>query len=125
MSTIGAVDIGNNMYLAGLEDAQLTSSTQVRTLKGLSHTMINPLFGGRPLSIGSINSGGAIMGLWCMSTIEAVKALEQTGLEQELDYGGDIYNVLITGNSGFTPLIASEPEGPSKSFTGQFFLTEV
>ena len=125
MTTLGSVDIGDNMYLNGVLDSVLTSSTQVRTIKGASTTMINPLFGGRKMTIGTLSSNGSTMGIWCQSTIEAVKVLEQAATSVSLVYRGDTYTVLITGNSGFKPLIGSQLEGASKAFTGQFFLTEV
>lgn len=125
MSTLGGVDIGPNMYLDKVLDAPSTSSSQVRTVKGLSTVFINPLQGGRNLTIGTLSANGSIMGIWCQSTIEAVKALAQSALAVDLVYGGDTYSVLIVGNSGFKPLRNSDPEGPSKSYTGQFFLTEV
>jgi hypothetical protein len=64
------------------------------------------------------------MGIWCQHTIEELRVLEQGATPVELNYRGDIYNVLISGME-FTPFIQNELEGPNKGYTGTITMIEV
>ena len=124
MTTLGGVAISANMYLDGLESQPRVSVEQVRTIDGTSVVRTTPLNLGRSLTLGTQNGSGATQGIWCLSHIQEIKALEQLAAPVVLDYNGDIYGVVIAGTS-FTPFHTWEPEGPNKKFTGTVTLIEV
>lgn len=123
MITLAGVELGENFYLNGLESAPLSASTQKRLIGGGSFVFIQPQLGGRTFTLGTMEDSG-VMGIWCMSTIEALKVFEQQAAYVVLDYHGDIYNVLIV-RMEFEPFLQNEPEGPNKSFTGTITFIEV
>lgn len=125
MISLGGVVVNDNMYLGGLNSAPMVSSTQIRTIEGASFLMVKGNFGGRVLTLGTTNGSGSVMGIWCQDVLDDIIALEEAALPITLDYRGTSYDVVITGKSDFVPFILTEPEGPSKSFTGHFILTEV
>ena len=103
--------------------ARRVSVSQSRTVLGNSVLTVAPLIGGRKLTLGTLTSG-ATMGVWCSSTIDSIKVLEQQGSEVTLDYRGAIHRVVIEGTQ-FKPFIINQEEGPNKKFTGEVLLIEV
>ena len=122
--TLGGLDISDNMYLSGLESAQLVSVEQLWTIDGNSVVRSKPLNGGRRLTLGSQNQSGVTQGIWCLEDIQQVQVLEQLAQSLVLSYRGTDYNVIITGTT-FNPLHQFEVEGPYKKFIGSISLTEV
>lgn len=122
MITLAGIELGENLYLGGLEDAPLSGHTQKRLIGGGSSVFIQPQTGGRTLTLGTMRDTG-VMGIWCQSKIQEIKVYEQQAQSVALDYHGDIYNVLIVGMK-FEPFIQNEPEGPNKSFTGTITFIE-
>ncbi len=122
--TLGALEISDNMYLAGLESARLVSVEQLWTIEGNSVVRSKPLNGGRKLTLGSQNQSGVTQGIWCQEDIEQIQTLEQLAQSLVLNYRGTNYNVIITGTT-FNPLHQFEVEGPYKKFIGTILLTEV
>lgn len=123
MITLAGVELGENLYLNGLESASLSGSTQKRLLGGGSVVFIQPQLGGRTLILGTMQDSG-IMGIWCQSKIQELKVFEQQAMAVTLDYHGDIYTVLIIQMS-FEPMFQNQSEGPDKSFLGELKLIEV
>lgn len=123
MITLAGVELGENLYLGGLESALLSSSTQRRLIGGSSVVFIQPKMGGRTLTLGTMEKSG-VMGIWCQSKIQELKVFEQQAMAVVLDYHGDLYDVLMVGME-FEPFIQNEPENPDKSFTGTITFIEV
>lgn len=123
MITLAGVQLGENLYLNGLESAPLSASTQKRTVGGESVIFIQPQIGGRRLTLGTMQDSG-VMGIWCQSIIQDLKVFEQQAVPVVLDYHGDLYDMLIIGMK-FEPFLQNEPEGPNKSFIGTITLIEV
>ncbi len=121
--TLGGLDINNNMYLGGLESASLVSVEQRWTVEGNSVIRTKPLNGGRSLTLGSQNKSGSIQGIWCLRDILLIQDLEQAGQSVELDYRGDVYNVIIA-STAFRPLHQFELESADKKFLGTLSLIE-
>jgi hypothetical protein len=122
--TLGGVTINDNMYLDGIEKAQLTQVEQLRTVDGNSIVRVKATPGGRTLTLGTQNRGGATQGIWFSQVIDQVKSLEALAQPVVLDYRGDTYNVLIV-ETDFVPFLQYEPEGSCKKFTGSITLLEV
>ena len=120
--TLGGLEINDNMYLSGLENAPGIAFSQVRTILGTSVTAVKPLIGGRSLVLGS-QKGKSLQGIWCSHIIDSLKPIESQGSVISLDYRGNIFNVIIVKTS-FSPMLVSEVEGPNKKFTGEVYLVE-
>ena len=121
--TLGGITIDDDMYLSGVETNSQVALEQMRTIDGVSVVRVKPAPGGRTLSLGTQNQGGAIQGIWNWSVIEQIKALEVQAQSVILSYRGLTYSVYITGTE-FTPFLQFEPEGPNKKFTGSVSLLE-
>ena len=122
--TLGGITISDNMYLDGLESQPQVSVEQVRTIDGTSVVRTKSLNLGGTFTLGTQTLSGAVQGIWCLSYIQQIKALEQLGAVVVLDYKGTQYNVVIEGTN-FSPMFQWEPEGPDKKFTGTVSLIEV
>lgn len=121
--TLGGVTISNNMYLDGRETRPSVAVEQVVTIDGTSIIRTRALNLGGHFTLGS-QSSGAVQGIWCLSNIKDIKALEQLAVAVVLDYHGTLYNVVIE-STNFSPFFQWEPEGPGKKFTGTVSLIEV
>lgn len=121
--TLGGITISDNMYLDGIENASLASLQSERTVDGLSLTAAKATPGGRLLTLGSVVDS-SIMGIWCQSVIDEIKAIEAVPQVIELNYHGDTYNVIIE-SVDFTQLFKFEPVTENKKYTGQVTLKEV
>jgi hypothetical protein len=125
MITLGGITISDNMYLSGDVESGGVVHQQKRTIEGVSSILISQKIGGRAFTLGSDMAGGSVMGIWCKSLIDSIKALELAGLPQQLNYRGTIYSVYIVDTSGFTPLFKWQEESATKAYTGQLTLIEV
>ena len=125
MTTLNGVTIDSNLYLGGLDNTPKISSTQKRSVEGVSYIVAKGLQGGENLILGSVKGdGGIIRGFWEKSQIELIKIWEQQAVAIELIYCNATYSVLITGRD-FIQFNVSEIEKPSKLYLGEIFLTEV
>ena len=124
MITLGGIEISDNMYLGGVIESKQIEHEQVRTVEGISRLRTVPTPGGRELTLGTTNDKG-VMGIWCQSVIEEVKALEATNQVLTLDHHGTIYLIKITDTSDFQPLFQWEPSSPKKHWVGNIKMIEV
>lgn len=125
MITLGGITLNSSLYLAGIESAALTSSTQYVSIGGVSRVAIKPLVGGRTFTLGTVNQNGALQGSWCQSVIDQIKELEQLASQVTLDYHGDTYQVLITSTASIEQYESRVPVSPTKKYIGSITLIEV
>jgi hypothetical protein len=121
--TLGGITISDNMYLSGLETNKQVIVDKQRNIDGVAIVRVKPTPGGRELTLGTQNQGGAIQGIWEWSTIEQIKSLELLAQSVILNYRGTNYSVYITGTD-LSPFLQFEIEGASKKFTGVINLLE-
>lgn len=121
--TLGSIAINENMYLDGINNAQVVATNQYRTIDGLSVPLIKETPGGRALTLGSVVDSST-MGIWCQNVVDEIKAIEALGQVLILDYHGDIYNVIITSVE-FDQLLKWEEVSPTKKYTGVINMLEV
>lgn len=124
MIIFDTITLSDDMLLKGVVEASQVAYEQERTVEGVSRVTISPKVGGRPLTLGSDTSGGSTMGIWCLETVEAIKALELSGTPKTLNYHGTIYSVYIVDTSDFTQLFKWEPLSPTKKYIGTIKLIE-
>ena len=123
--TIGGIPISDNMVLSGVTNSSQVVSQQRRTLEGYSSVLVSRKFGGRTLTLGSDTSDGSIMGIWCKSDIDAIKAIELLCAPIDINYRGELYRGYVVDTSDFTPLFKWEQESPNKKYTGKITIIEV
>lgn len=123
--TLGGVVLDRSLYLDKRNSAPLNSVQSMVTVDGMSYIISKPYFGGRELSLRSMNQSGSLMGLWCQYQIDDLKILEQNSQSVTLDYHGETFDVLIQKIDLDSPLHHNQEEGPNKIFTGEITLMEV
>lgn len=123
MIYLGGIEISDNMYLDGINDAALSASSQKRLLGGGSVVFIQPQIGGITFTLGSQTQKG-IQGIWCQNVIDLLKPIEALATAVILDYHGDLYDVVIKEMT-FTPIFQNQSESTNKIFTGTITLIEV
>lgn len=122
--TLGGIDIDDNMYLSPPENSPSNILEEIRTVDGNYYVRVTSLNKGSQLTLGTQNKSGSTQGIWYLRVIKSLKALEIAGNVVELNYRGDIYNVLIAGMD-MTPMYQYELESDCKRFVGTINLIEV
>lgn len=125
MITLGPVDISKNMYLNGLVQSEPYVFRQERTIDGYPVVKAYPTPFGRQFTLGTTQLGNAIQGIWCQHVIDEIKALQELGTSQPLDYHGDLYTVVIASTSDLSQLFQWEVVSPDKKYVGLIKLIEV
>ena len=125
MIDIGGVAISDDMYLGGVTEASNSFYQQEFTVEGVSKLGVYPRTGGRQITLESQKNNGAIQGIWCQSTIDALKELEIAGDTVTLNHNGNLYSVKVVDTTGFSPLFQFEPVSPGKKYTGKLITIEV
>lgn len=125
MIDIGGVAISDDMYLGGVTEASNSFYQQEFTVEGVSKLGVYPRTGGRQITLESQKNNGAIQGIWCQSTIDALKELEIAGDTVTLNHNGNLYSVKVVDTTGFSPLFQFESVSPDKKYTGKLITIEV
>jgi hypothetical protein len=123
--SLGGVVLNDNLYLDGIENSKGIDTYIVRTLGGLIDVRTMPRSGGRTLSLTTVNSNGALQGMFCQTAVDAIKLLEAEGIPVTLTYRNrGNFNVIITGVD-FTQFRQNHDVSPTKEYTGSIQLIEV
>lgn len=126
MITYGSVIISDNMYLSGEIEATPHQFVKERTIDG------NPVLKrfqtprGRSFELGTATStvGNGVQGIWCQDVVDQMKALQETGMSNTLDYHGNTINAVIADMSGIRQMFRWEPITPNKKYVGTIKFTE-
>jgi len=117
--TLGPLTLSDDLVLSGIETADDVVVSQRRTLGGVSRLQVDPLSGGRTLTLSSDRH-------LTLAQVQAIKALASLGQPVTLAHHRGTYAVIITATA-VEPDDASTHSNPTATewYSGDITLIEV
>lgn len=117
MTTLGTLQLSDNLVLDGLENSPAISMSQRRTLTGDLVIQTAPISGGRKLALLSDNH-------LTLAQVEQIKAMEAAGQPVTLTHHRGTFSVLIVSIEVGPAFDHADPQ-PGDWYSGRINLIEV
>ena len=122
--TLGGVTLNDNLHLIGLENNPDINYSARETLGGNLAIQVHPRSVGARLSLVARHDGSSMMGTFCSSHLDSLKALSALGAAVELVHPAKTTNVYIF-EFNVEQSDERETPGPNKKWHGEIILQEV